>query len=64
MELKLHYQKKNGIMCVQYMKTHIDDPLLVAIADITISVAQALNQTMVKIGYLGDYMVCMVLQLI
>ena len=41
-------------MVVQYIKTHIDDPLLVAIADITISVAQALNQTMVKIGYLGD----------
>ena len=51
-------------MGVQYMKTYIDDPLLVAVADITISMAQALNQTMVKIEYLGDYMVCMVLQLI
>ena len=51
-------------MCVQYMKTHIDDPLLVDITNITIFVAQALNQTMVKIGYFGIYMVYMVLQLI
>ena len=38
-------------MFVHYKKTCIDDSLLVDIADVTISVAQALNQTMVKIGY-------------
>ena len=52
------------IVCVQCKNTHIDDPLLVDITNITIFVAQALNQTMVKIGYIGIYMVYMVLQLI
>ena len=44
--------------------THIDNPLLVDFTNITIFVAQALNQTMVKIALLGIYMAYLLLQLI